>query len=151
MVRMANMSDFDYSNYERRDMSAEEISKVINKRVLVFGVKMDELSWAFTRSLPYIVIVALGSLIVALFGQILELSYLTEIAVPILFLSIPVTIVSTYLHVKVIGRLNKRFGEGSALLALATTGFFTILFSPKKVKKNYDFKVAPNNNYQRMQ
>lgn len=145
------MSDFDYSGYERRDMSPEEISKVINKRVMVFGVKMDELSWAFQRSLPYAGSVFFIFLLVSIFARFSESSFLTEMASSVIFYSIPILLISTILHVKVIGRLNKRFGEGSALLALATTGFFKILFNPKQVKKNYDFNISPNNNYRRMQ
>lgn len=145
------MSQFNYSGYDRRDLTPEEISKTINKKITFFGIRTDELSWAFYRSLPYFIVVMFLSFVSALAGKVFDMIYVDEAAKTILVMSVVVLILSTFLHVRVVTKLNKRFGDGTALLALSTTSFFTMLFSPKSARKNYDFSVVPNNNYQRIE
>lgn len=145
------MANFNYNEDKGRNISIEEISKTINKKVTLFGVRTDELSWALFAAIPWAAGMALLSFLIIFIAGIGKYYAIQDLGRLMLLLDFPFFIIMTVLHVVLLKRLNRRFGDGAALTALMTTSKSVMLLKPASAKKNFGFDVKPNNNYERIQ
>jgi predicted Abi (CAAX) family protease len=144
------METQDFSMLQSPKLSPSDITKKINRKITIMGITPEVWGWTIMKTATMVFLLIAFSMVFQGLGMFTGLKFIETTGAWASILSFILIIPALIFNVKLLKRVNKRFGENTAFLVLSQHSLYSIFFNKKIGLRNYDFNPEPNNNFKRI-